>query len=537
MHFQGAGDLEQAGRFAVIAGDRAAEALAFDPAAAFYEIALAREAQPPAERRALLVKLGEARSNAGRGEAAAEAFGKAAEGAGASEALELRRRQAEELQMAGDIDAGATALHEVLAAVGIHAPRSPLATLFWLLVYGAWQVAVGLRFKERTLDQVPSGARVRVDALFAAARGFAVIDPILSRYMCKRHTIAALRAGDKSQVLRAVAFEVSNDAIAGGPVSKREQRLIAIARSLASGEDNSEGQGFFRSCLGVSLYLRGEWNAARENLESAYTSTDSRRAGRQANAQVFGAWTLTLLGEYRELARRLPLLLADADARGDLYTSVQLRAGYLAVLWLAADDSETARRHIRESLAQWSRKGFLVQHWEAMGGEIDIELYLGNDAGAYDRCARDLPALNKSLLLKCQHVRICTLFTRGRCAVASANAQPQVRRQRLAEARRIVRRLEREVHVCAGMFAALISAGVSNAEGDRPGAIGSLRTAIDRADQTSMAMHAAAARYQLGSLLGGDEGRTLVQQAEGAMRAQDVKVPSRFARIWLPWQV
>jgi serine/threonine protein kinase len=537
MHWQGAGHPEQAAYFAVIAGDRAAEALAFDPAATFYEIALASKARSPAERRALLIKLAEARSNAGRGEAAAEAFRKAAEGAGAFEALELRRREAEELRAAGDIDAFATALHHVLAAVGIHAPRSPLATLFWLLVYGVWQLAVGLRFKERTPDQVPPEARARVDALFAAARGFGTVDPILGRYMCKRATIAALRVGDTSQILRMAALEASNAAAAGGPVSKREQRLIAIARRLADAEGTSAAQTFYRACLGISLHLRGEWNAARESLESAYPSTDSRRAGRQAHVHVFGAWTLMYLGEYREVARRFPRLLADADARGDLYTSVQLRSGYLAVLWLAADDPETARRHIQESLAQWSRKGFLLQHWHATSGETDIELYLGNGAGAYERYARDLPALNKSLLLKCQHVRIGTMFTRGRCAVASAtsaNASAQVRRQRLAEARRVVRRLEREVHVCAGMFAALVSAGVSNAEGDRPRAMAVLRMAIDRADQTAMAMHAAAARHHLGSLLGGDEGRTLVQKAEEVMRAQDVKVPSRFARVWLP---
>jgi hypothetical protein len=398
-------------------------------------------------------------------------------------------------------------------------------------------VVIGLRFKERTPDQVPPEARARVEALFAAARGFGTVDPILGRYMCKRATIAALRVGDTSQILRVAALEASNTAAAGGPVSKREQRLIAIARRLADAEGNSEGQTFFRACLGISLHLRGEWNAARENFESAFPSTDSRRAGRQAHVQVFGAWTLMYLGEYREVARRFARLLADAGARGDLYTSVQLRSGYLAVLWLAADDPQTARHHIQESLAQWSRKGFLLQHWHATCGETNIELYLGNGAAAYERCARDLPAMNKSLLLKCQHVRIGTMFTRGRCAVASAasaHASAQVRRQRLAEARRIVRRLEREVHGCAGMFAALVSAGVSNGEGDQPRAVASLRTAIHRADQAGMAMHAAAARYQLGMLHGGDEGRALVQQAEEAMRAQDVKAPSRFARIWLP---
>jgi serine/threonine protein kinase/tetratricopeptide (TPR) repeat protein len=533
-HWRDAGDLERAAHFAVLAGDRASEALAFDRAANFYELALASKDAQDSDSRALLVKLGEARANAGRGETAAEAFRKAAEGASTLEALDLRRRASEELLMAGDFDRGTAALHQVLAGVGMRAPRSPLATLFWLFVYGIWQAIIGLRFKERTRDEISPIARARVDALFAAARGFAVVDPLLSRCMCRRHLITALRTGDTMQVMRAAAFEVSNAAIAGGPISKREQRLLSIAQRLPEMEASEAGKGFYGSTLGVSLYLRGKWRRALESLDGAYTSSEGRRAGRQSNAHVFAAWTLMFMGEYKELARRHARLLADANARGDLYTSVQLRDGYVAVMWLAADEPETARRHIREAIAKWSRSRFLLQHWHAMLGETDIELYLSNGEAAYERCARDLPAVEKSLLLKCEHVRICTMFMRGRCAVASANATPEQRQPRLAEARSMIRRLEREVPPCAALFAALVSAAVLNAEGDRPGAIAALQDAIERAEAVHMSMHAAAARYARGSLLGSDEGAALLQQGEDAMRAQDVKVPSRLASIWLP---
>jgi len=533
MHWQGAGDLEQAARFAVMAGDRAAEALAFDPAANFYDLALRSKDHPAAERRALLVKLAEARANAGRGEAAAEAFRMAAQGAGASEAFELHRREAEELMMAGEIDAGAKALRQVLAAVGMQAPRSRLAKLFWLIVYGIWQAIIGLRFKERTREQVSPEARARVDALFTVARGFAAVDPILSRCMCRRHLIEAFRVGDTTQVLRAASLEIGTVAIGGGPVSRRERRLMALAQQLAERDQNGGGKSYFRSCVGINHHLRGEFSQARENLDAAYASTDSRRAGRQANAQVFAAWALMFLGDHRELARRLPRLLADAEARGDLYTSVLLRDGHLAALWLAADDPETARRHIQEALARWPRTGFFLQHNHATCGEIDIELYLSNGARAYERFERDLPALRKSLLLKCQHVRVYMTYALGRAAVASAG-DPRLRARRLAEAWRVIRKLEGEYPLYAALFAALVAASASNAAGDKSAAKTSLRKAIDLADQAHMAMYAAAARYQLGLLLGNDEGRTLVQQAEDAMRAQDVKAPSRFAGIWLP---
>ncbi len=539
VHWRGAGDLAQMAHFAALAGDRADEALAFDRAATFYELALGGLASSDARRRALLTKLGEARANAGRGESAAEAFREAAGGASAFEALELRRREAEELMMAGDIDAGTAALHSVLGAVDLRAPRSPLALLFWLITYRLWHAVVGLRLKERAPDEVSRDARARVDALFAVSRGFSGVDPILSRCMGTRHLIAALRVGDTFQVLRAAGMEISYAAFAGGPVSQREHRLIAMARRLADREGNPEGQGFFRSCLGISQYLRGEFSQAHQNLDTAYASTDSQRGGRQSNARVFGVWTLMLMGEYREIARRLPSLLADADARGDLYTSVQLRAGSVTLMWLAADDPETARRHIREAISQWSHSRFLMQHWQAMCGEAEVELYSGNGVSAYDRCVRDLPAVGSSLLLRCQLIRIITTFLRGRCAVASANAAPALRPKRVLEARRLGRRLERDATPFAGALASLLSAAVANAEGDRPRAIASLRRAIVCADAAHMALHAAVARHQLGSLLGGGEGTTLLMQSEEAMKAQDVRVPARFAAMWLPgrWRV
>jgi eukaryotic-like serine/threonine-protein kinase len=534
VHWRGAGDPEQTVRFAGLAGDRAADALAFDRAAIFYELALTGHGLPEAERRTLLVKLGEARANAGRGESAAEAFGKAALGAGATEVLELRRREAEELMMAGDIDAGAMALHRVLATVDMHAPQSPLAALLLLIVYSLWQAVLGLRFKERTREEVPRGTRARVDALFAVSLGFAVVDILLSRCMGMRHLITALRVGDTFQILRAAALEMSSAASAGGPVGKREHRLLAIAQRLAEREENREGKGFLRASLGVRAYLRGDWKKAREHLDTAYTSTDSRRPGWQSNANVFAVWTLHYLGELREVARRRASLLADADARGDLYTSVQLRDGSVVIVELAADDPETARRHIRESIAQWSHTRFLLQHWHAMYGETDIELYLGNGARAHERCMRDLPAIGRSLLLKCEHIRIFTKFTRGRSAVASAGVEPTLRRQRLAEARRMASELERELPLFAGALASLVSAAVSNAEGNRPAAIAWLRRAIGHSDAAHMAMYAAAARYQLGSLLGNEEGKGLLRDGGDAMKAQDVRVPARLAGMWLP---
>ncbi len=311
---------------------------------------------------------------------------------------------------------------------------------------------------------------------------------------------------------------------------------MEIARRLAEKEERPEGQAFFDGSHGVAVYLRGHWREALALLDGANTrvQTHNHDAGWQANAHVFGCWALNLLGEHAELARRHGRLLADAERRGDMYTSVQLRDGSLAVVWLAADNPEAARRHAKESMAVWPHDRYLLQHWHRMFGEAEIELYVGNGVQAYARVERDTVALKKSLLLNVQHMRAQTMFVRGRCAIASAIGEPTLKTRRLAEARKLARNLEREGMAWTAPFAALVSAGAASVEGDAAGAAALLRSAIERAEAANMAGYASAARHQLGLLIGGEEGQALVVAAEQALRAQGIVAPERFASTLVP---
>ena len=382
---------------------------------------------------------------AGRGSEAARAYQEAAEGAPGLERAELERAAAVELMASGRIDEGGAVLHRVLTAVGLEAPRSPLGALVGLIFYGLWMRIRGLRFHERKPDDVSREERARIDALFAAAMGFDIVDVILGACMTVRHLVAALRSGDRFQVLRATTLEASFLASAGGKPGKLERGLVDVARRLAETEVRAEGRAFFDGGQGVAMYLRGHWKEALALLDSSQSKvqTHSHSAGWQSNAQVFGCWALNFLGEHAELARRHARVLADAERRGDMYTSVQLRDGSLAIVWLAADNPDAARRHARESMAMWSHTRYLLQHWHRMFGEAEIDLYVGDGAQAYARIERDSVSVKKSLLLNVQHMRAQTAFVRGRAAIASIDAQPSLRAERLAEARRLAQALER----------------------------------------------------------------------------------------------
>lgn len=83
-------------------------------------------------------------------------------------------------------------------------------------------------------------------------------------------------------------------------------------------------------------------------------------------------------------------------------------------------------------------------------------------------------------------------------------------------------------------LAALLAAGIASVAGDREKAARSLRTAIELGRRTEMSLQAEAARYQLGRLLGGDDGRALVESARLALEARGVRSPVRFVSMMVP---
>ncbi len=156
------------------------------------------------DRLELLVRLGNASANAGRGEESARAYldaaadveaglasnwvsGTAKRGGHAllapvegssimSSATDLRRRAAEQYLKAGRADQAVAELRVVLDAVSIRYPRTPLLALISLLFRWAVLRLRGLRFHERPEAEVPPRLLARIDLYVSIAPGLMVID-------------------------------------------------------------------------------------------------------------------------------------------------------------------------------------------------------------------------------------------------------------------------------------------------------------------------------------------------------------------------
>ena len=531
VHLLGSGDRERGARYAEQAAEQAAAKLAFDHAARLYRLALETVPRTPDEARPMRIRLATTLEQAGERGEAAKVYLEAAAGAPSLARVDLERAASAQLLLSGRTDEGAELLRRVRAGVGLKAPRTPLGAILSLLFHTLVLRIRGLKFEERSPEEVSLENQVRLATLHTVALGFSVVDVVLAACMQARFLRLALDVGHRAHVLDATTSQFSQLASQGGPIGKAELDTYAIAERLSKTLNTPDAKSHLAVCQGLAFFQRGEFKKAREVLFSPI----AMQYRKTSLGKLFGIYSLYYLGELREEARRAGRLLADSERRHDLFTAVNLRAAPLVDCCLVADDPDGGREHIRVALATWTQRGFHIQHWQAMVWGAQIELYVGDGAAAYARLARDRRSYRRSLLDHSQFVRVITHYMRGCAAVASSqDAPPDVRRARLKEARAAGRRLERERMPWSEPLASLTVAAVANIEGDRATAATALRLAIERAEAADMVLHAAAARYQLGCLLGGDEGDEQRRQGESAMAAQGVRAPARMATMFLP---
>jgi hypothetical protein len=533
VHLFGAGEPKRGAHYAQRGAEEAVVKLAFDQAIRLYKLTIETIDVSLPEGRAVRTRLAEVLEGAGRGAEAAGVYLLAANGAPPFEQMELRRRAAEQLIMCGHVDEGIRMMRGVLEAVGMSMPRTAAGALVWLLIYRVWLWVRGTGFKERGPDEVRPLDRARIDACQAVALSLTFVDAIFAEYMAARHLIVSLRRGDRFRVLRALSMQTVGIAARGGPESANERRFAEAVRGLAKRAPEPDAWVYVDIIRALCIFLHGRWKELRTLDTDLLVALPHNRGGWRGQVRMTVIWGLVLVGEIGQVRRSIGNIIEDAENRGDLNTAVAMRVGYTNLSWVADDDTTEARRQLRIASAMWSHSGFFLQNYRMILAEANIDLYEGNNAAAYEHVASNWRSIRRSLMLFVQYIRVDARYLRARVALASLDTATNPR-TRLDEAARFARALERERMPWTDLLAKIIWASIRLSEGDRATAVGHLRSAIELADDTGMAMHAAAARYQLGTVLGDVEGRKFVEAAEDWMRGQDIRVPARFAAMLVP---
>jgi eukaryotic-like serine/threonine-protein kinase len=123
---------------------------------------------------------------------------------------------------------------------------------------------------------------------------------------------------------------------------------------------------------------------------------------------------------------------------------------------------------------------------------------------------------------------------RASAALAASARTPSGDASAIAEARASARRVARLDRPWANPLAELMLGLCDKQQRKDEGAARHLRAAADSFVQADMALHACAANWHLGVLIGGDEGRVLVSSARASLVERGVKRPESVAEMLAP---
>ncbi len=545
-YWRGAGDRRRASEYAREAATEAFEKLDFDRAARLYRMAFDLGEWDEASAREMHTALGEACDNAGRPGEAADAYLKASARAAPAEALELRHRAAAALLRGGYVEQGYKAVEGVLAETGLRFAKSHRRALASVLWRRAWLRVRGFGFRERAESDVARRVLTTVDVCGSVAESLGLIDTIRGAAFQTQYSLLALRCGEPGRVARAMAVEAGYLAGTGSP--ERARKIADESEKLATKVGDRSSTPLVAWARGMAdLFGDSNWRTALGHFDEGikYLRKNRQTGGfEMVTAEIYRCLAMLRLGEYAKLSERVPRQLGQAERRGDLYASTNLRLRF-NIVWLVEDDAEAAKRELDTAIEDWRPGGptFQLQHVWSLIAHCELALYRGKTEPAVALMERDWDKVHGSMLFRVPSVRVDLHQVRGRVLLGRAAelrgaAEAGGDTGEIATLTRgasdSARRLEREAAPAARAWARLLRAGAATVLGDREQGIALLRDGIAACDRLEMTAYAMCGRVALGRILGGMDGETMRAEAALWLQDQGVVDPDAMTRLHVP---
>lgn len=537
LHLRASGQDERALACAEAAADNALSALAFERAAQFLEYALELLPEHCGRAQELRVSRASALATAGLGRDAALAYLAAAEHAVEGDRLELRRRAAEQFLYSGHIDEGVDAMEAVLNQVGMKLAPSFAQALFGLVFWRAVLFLRGLGFEERSERDLDRETLARIDTSWAVAVGLGVVDNIRAAHFGNLSLWYALEAGEPWRVSRALSVQSGFIGSQGEATRRPAKELCALALTL--GERTQRPDAIALAHVGSAWcdFFSGRWSDAAQSFGQAVGMYREHNTGTRwevDSALYFELCSLVQLGAMREIGRRLPALMREANERGDLYFDTNLRVGDTNLYWIVRGESGEARERVRAAMARWSQRHFMVQHiYELLAlGQCDI--YEGRPEDAIERFQGRFDELQASFILRIQYARVRVHALLGCADLVLAQKDARKRQASLASALRRARAIEREGVTWAVATADLLRGGVDALRGDHDRATHRLEDAARGFRAADMRFMAAIAERRLAARVGGDRGRALLTASNRVLQEEGASQLPRLTAFLAP---
>ncbi len=589
FHLSQTGDFFEALSYTLRAARDAEAALAFAQAARWYRHALTLQPEITQERD-IYQGLAGALATQGLGENSADAYLKAAELTQTlqqqqkiplEEAQHLQRQQrlqaATQLIRCGQLERGFDILPPLLKELNLQWSHSPSKTIWtWLryrirlffqrfpnifdlpfhrsqsLLGSPTQTTVDLKelYEHQTSQHkqpdFPSNLSpeqtLRLEACRVVSIDAGLIDPLQGMAFQAQHLLEAIRARDPYRLALAYAMEAAYGSFQRSSRNhKRQHRteeMTAQALTIGKQLNNPHIIGFCSLTTGFAAFTGGSWRRAYNRCRQAESILRKSCTGvtwELSNAHFYTMNALLFMGEFRECHSTLPMILHEAEERGDLYTQTNLRLGVAPKLLLVQDQPERALETIESALEPWSKRNFHLQHYIELVNRGEVALYQDLPFPLWEYIHKQWGQIRRGLFLQIQFNRIELYHLRGRCALACAKQSIGSERKKfLREAIRCTKIIEREVVRWSFPWSLQLRAGHAFLEGKPEQGLQYLTAAEARLEDTDTYAYTYATMLCRGLWLANDEGAKLVQTALAWMESQDIRNPLRLTQAILP---
>ncbi len=541
LHLRAAGEHLRAAHHARIAGTRALESLAFEPAVALLRQALDEGNHQPDDRRELMSLLAGALADAGRGRESAQMYLRAAAGSSAEQACELRRRAAVQLLRAGHIERAHSLLREVLENLGESTPGSGLTALVrvqWHKARLRQDFAAVLRRRTYKTRAITHHDRARLEIFWSLATTLGMVDTVRGSAFCARHLRLALAVGDRRHTALGFLADSTFTALPGYRARTRSARIFERARELAQALDDPYLHGFIHLTQGMNSLLTGDYAGAYracERAEECFSEHCNGVAWELATTRSTLGTGLLYTGQWKRLSTWLPRILEEADGRGDRYARAIVETQLWFATLLSRDQVDAARTHASSALRHWPNRNFQLPTFFNLTSRVEIELYAGNAAAAHKLLDDNWKPFRRSLLMRTEINRLQALLLRARCGLAQAAlTRGPARAPHLVTAIRDIDNVTKARTPWAVAYAHALRGLVAIAKGQHDIGAQALALSEQQLSTVDLKLYALAARHQRGVLLGGEEGRKLVATAAEEMATQGVVAPGKLANAFVP---
>jgi hypothetical protein len=231
-------------------------------------------------------------------------------------------------------------------------------------------------------------------------------------------------------------------------------------------------------------------------------------------------------------------LIAEAEVNGNIYAGVSARCAYATLSWLARDQVLEARQQVARTRSEWKGGGSLTE-CSLLFTEVMCDLYEKDGERALEKLRRDWTRIKEEQILRISVTRVLLrYFLAGSCLMVAEQREqggaPVKARKLRAEAAAIARQLRGDQLPRGAAYAHVIEAALARAAGDLVGCREKLRVAISSMEGQGMVLFAAAAQARLASVLDGEEGTALMEQALVRLRQEGVQEPGRMLNLLAP---